>query len=135
MTKHTCSILLAFLLFAAPVWAQMAQPIEARKPSNNPPEVQSNGCRFQDHTYCAVFAQHPRGRINVPRRHQVDTFGPPSVCRGRRALVGTLVGAGIGATVGAVGSTKYNSRGNSIAQGAVLLGLIGLAVGSATGCH
>jgi hypothetical protein len=75
MTKHTWSILLAFLLFAAPVWAQMAQPIEARKPSNNPPEVQSNGCGFQDSNYCEVFARRPRGRINIPRRHQVDTFG------------------------------------------------------------
>ena len=136
MTKKMCSFLLAFLLFATTAWAQIAQPIEARKPSNNPPEVSvpSNGC-FQDSTYCAVFAQHPRSRINIPRRHQMDTFGPPSVCRGRRALIGVLVGAGIGATVGAVGSTKYNSRGNSVAQGAVLLGLIGLAVGSATGCH
>lgn len=65
----------------------------------------------------------------------MDTFGAASGCRGRRALIGTLAGAGIGATIGAVGSTKYNSRGNSVAQGAALLGLIGLAVGSATGCH
>jgi hypothetical protein len=46
----------------------MAQPIEARKPSNNPPEVQSNGCGFQDSNYCEVFARRHRGRINIPRR-------------------------------------------------------------------
>jgi len=137
MTKQTCSVLLAFLLFAATARAQTAQPIEARKPWNNPAEVwaPSSDCRFQDSTSCDVFAHHPRGRINVPRRHPINTFGTPSGCRGRRALIGVLAGAGIGATVGAVGSTKYNSRGNSVAEGAVLLGLIGLAVGSATGCH
>ena len=137
MTKQTCSVLLAFLLFAATAWAQIAQPIEARKPSNNLPEVwvPSNGCRFQDSTYRDVFALHPRSRISIPRRHQMETFGTASGCRGRRALIGALAGAAIGATIGAVGSTKYNSRSNSVAQGAALLGLIGLAVGSATGCH
>ena len=136
MTKQTCSAFLAFLLFVATAWAQIAQPSEGRTPSNNPPEawVPNNGCRFHDSTYCDVFAQHPRTGINIPRRPQMNTLGT-SGCRRRRALIGALAGAGIGATIGAVGSTKYNSRGNSVAQGAALLGLIGLAVGSATGCH
>ena len=136
MRKQTCSACLALLLIAATTWAQTAQPIEAPKPSNNVPEAwaRRNGCRFQD-SRCGVFAQHSRSRIDIPRSNSMNTFATASGCRGRRALIGTLAGAGIGATIGAVGSTKYNSRGNSVAQGAVLLGLIGLAVGSATGCH
>ena len=137
MTKQTCSVLLAFLLFAATAWAQIATPLDAGRPLNNPPEVRvrRNRCRFQDSTFCEVFAQRPRSRISILPRHQMNTFGTPSGCRGRRALIGALAGAGIGATVGAVGSTKYNSRGNSVAEGAALLGLIGFAVGSSTGCH
>ena len=61
MTKQICSVLLAFLLFAATARAQTAQPIEARKPSNNPPELwaPSNGCRFQDSTYCDCLCPSP----------------------------------------------------------------------------
>ena len=137
MTHQTCSVLLAFLLFAGTAWPQTAQPIDARKPSDNPPEVWAPiyGCRFHDSTYCDVFGERPRSRINIPRRHQMESFGTASGCRRRRVLIGVLAGAGIGATIGAVGSTRYNSRGNNAASGAALFGLMGWVVGSATGCH
>jgi len=139
MTKQACSILLAFGLFAATALAQIAQPTEARTPSNQTPTVRgpSNGCRFQDGTYCDVFAQHPRSRINIPpgRQMRPRMFGADSGCRrGKRGLIGALAGAGIGATIGATANPKNNSRGTAAAQGAALLGLIGWAVGRATGC-